>query len=63
MNWSLTHAEDIVNRTVEIVHPYAETPITAADSLLCKGLDVLESKVPAVRMPPEEVSHFSGDLI
>lgn len=64
-NWTLSTAESTVNLAVEVGKPIAtpvinrfEHQIKKVDGVLCTGLDYVESKVPAVKMPAEEVSNF-----
>lgn len=52
-----------MNKAVEVGMPIVspviqnfEKPIKTVDSVLCSGLDYVESKVPAVKLPPGEVS-------
>lgn len=62
-NWTLSTAENTAHKAVEIAKPYAtpiitqlKEPIQKVDGLLCTGLDYVEEKVPAVKLPPGEVS-------
>lgn len=57
-----TLAENTVNKVVEVGKPIAtpmvrnlEGPIKKVDGVLCTGLDYVETKVPAVKLPPAEV--------
>ncbi|KAF7277737.1 lipid storage droplets surface-binding protein 2-like isoform X1 [Rhynchophorus ferrugineus] len=61
-NWTLQTAEDTVNKAVTVGKPYAtpviknlEGPIKKVDDVLCTGLDYVEAKVPAVKLPPKEL--------
>ncbi|CAH1159367.1 unnamed protein product [Phaedon cochleariae] len=61
-NWTLTTAESTVNMAVEVGKPIAtpviknlEGPIKKVDTVLCSGLDYVESKMPAVKLPPSEL--------
>jgi len=61
-NWTVTTAENTVYKAVEVGKPYAapvvqslEGPIKKVDSLICSGLDYVEAKVPAVKLPPGEM--------
>lgn len=63
-NWTLTTAENAVHKVVETGKPYAapvvkrlDGPIKTVDGYICTGLDYVESKVPAVKLPPGEVRH------
>ncbi|XP_066154078.1 lipid storage droplets surface-binding protein 1-like isoform X2 [Euwallacea fornicatus] len=61
-NWTLQTAEDTAFKAVDIAKPYAtpviknlEGPIKKVDGALCSGLDYVENKVPAVKLPPKEL--------
>lgn len=61
-HWTCTTAETVVNKAVEVGKPIAtpivqslEGPIKKVDDILCSGLDYVETKVPAVKLPPTEV--------
>ncbi|KAJ8929507.1 hypothetical protein NQ314_017800 [Rhamnusium bicolor] len=61
-NWTLSTAENTVNKAVEVGKPIAtpvirnlEGPIKKVDDVLCSGLDYVESKIPAVKLPPGEI--------
>lgn len=61
-NWTFQTAEDTVHKAVDIGKPIVapvvhrlEHPIKKVDGYLCTGLDYVESKVPAVKLPPGEV--------
>lgn len=61
--WTCSTAENVVNKAVEVGKPIAypivqslETPIKKVDIVLCSGLDYVETKLPAVKLPPGEVS-------
>ncbi|KAK9702602.1 Perilipin family [Popillia japonica] len=73
-NWTLSTAENTAHKAVEIAKPYAtpiitqlKEPIQKVDGLLCTGLDYVEEKVPAVKLPPGELflQMYSGakDLV
>ncbi|RZC42522.1 Perilipin domain containing protein [Asbolus verrucosus] len=60
--WTCSTAENVVNKAVEVGKPIAvpivqglEGPIKKVDDVLCTGLDYVESKVPAVKLPPGEI--------
>lgn len=63
--WTCSTAENVVHKAVEVGKPIVqnlEGPIKKVDGVLCTGLDYVETKVPAVKLPPGEVSrtsHFS----
>ncbi|KAK3930864.1 Lipid storage droplets surface-binding protein 1 [Frankliniella fusca] len=51
-------AQTAVNKAVEVGRPVAarlQGPIQRVDSALCTGIDYVESKVPAVKLPPKEM--------
>lgn len=61
-NWTLSTTENAVHKAVEIGKPYVapvvshlKEPIQKADGLLCTGLDYIEEKLPAVKLPPGEM--------
>lgn len=69
-NWTLQTAEDTVNKAVEVGKPYAtpviknlEGPIKKVDDVLCSGLDYVETKVPAVKLPPKEIYTNTKDYV
>lgn len=59
--WTCSTAESAVTKAVEVGKPIVqglEGPIKKVDGVLCSGLDYVESKVPAVKLPPGEVSFY-----
>jgi hypothetical protein len=53
--------EDTTKSAIETFQPVVdmlEGPINAADTLCCKGLDMLEEAFPAVHNEPHEVKSF-----
>lgn len=59
MNWSLDTAEQslaIATATAKPAFFVLNGPITTIDQLLCKGIDIVEERVPAVHLPPYVVS-------
>lgn len=51
-------AQVAVHKAVEVGRPVAarlQGPIQRVDSALCTGIDYVESKVPAVKLPPKEM--------
>ncbi|KAF7277736.1 lipid storage droplets surface-binding protein 2-like isoform X2 [Rhynchophorus ferrugineus] len=69
-NWTLQTAEDTVNKAVTVGKPYAtpviknlEGPIKKVDDVLCTGLDYVEAKVPAVKLPPKEIYTSTKDYV
>ena len=50
--------QSVVTRAVDMGRPVAarlQGPIQRVDSALCTGIDYVESKVPAVKLPPKEM--------
>ncbi|CAG9762997.1 unnamed protein product [Ceutorhynchus assimilis] len=69
-NWTLQTAEDTANKAVGMAMPYAtpvmkklEDPIKKVDDVLCSGLDYVETKVPAVKMPPKEIYNSTKQYV
>lgn len=63
INYALQTAESTVQTAVEKITPLAqpvvshlEGPIKKVDSVLCTGLDYVETKVPCVKLPPGQVT-------
>ncbi|XP_019870704.1 lipid storage droplets surface-binding protein 1 isoform X2 [Aethina tumida] len=61
-NWTLSTAESTVQKAVEVSKPITdpvlstlEGSIKKVDGVLCSGLDYVEEKVPAVKLPPGEI--------
>ena len=55
MNWSLGTAEQSLAIATASAKPAIHVlngPITTIDHLLCKGIDIVEQRVPAVHLPP-----------
>ncbi|GAB1862272.1 Lipid storage droplets surface-binding protein 1 [Camponotus japonicus] len=55
MNWSLDTAEQSFAIATTTARPAIfafNGPITSIDQLLCKGIDIVEQRVPAVHLPP-----------
>ncbi|XP_078051310.1 uncharacterized protein LOC144477460, partial [Augochlora pura] len=58
INWSLDTAEQSLVVAKDIATPAINVfsgPIKAVDDLLCKGIDVVEEKVPGVHLPPRQM--------
>ncbi|KAK4886662.1 hypothetical protein RN001_002933 [Aquatica leii] len=65
-NWTLTTAETTAHKAVEISKPILsqfEGPIKKVDEMLCTGLDYVEEKVPAVKLPPGEMYTTTKDYV
>lgn len=41
-------------------YPLLELPIGVVDSIVCKTLDEVEQRVPAINYPPEQVIHYNS---
>jgi perilipin-2 len=57
-NWSLKKAESTASKVANVTAPVLiklQGPIGTLDGVLCVGLDYVENKVPAVKLPPNEV--------
>jgi len=57
-NWTLSTAEAAVLKAIEQAAPIAkklEQPIHAVDQTLCKGIEIVEEKLPLVKEPPSHV--------
>lgn len=55
VNWSLNNAEQslaIATASAKPVIYVLNGPITTIDQLLCKGIDIVEQRVPVVHLPP-----------
>lgn len=62
MNWSLDAAEQSLALAAASAKPAIYTfngPIMTIDQLLCKGIDIVEHRVPAVHIPPQQVIELS----
>ncbi|CAH1408359.1 unnamed protein product [Nezara viridula] len=58
LEWTLQSAEGAFMTALEVVAPVAnklQQPIQVVDDTLCKGLDVLQEKVPIVKEPPAQI--------
>ncbi|KAK2588157.1 hypothetical protein KPH14_004207 [Odynerus spinipes] len=58
MGWSLDAAEQSLALAAASAKPAIFTlngPITTIDQLLCKGIDIVEQRVPAVHIPPQQM--------
>lgn len=59
MSWSLCTAEQSLAIATASAKPAISVlngPIMTIDQLLCKGIDIVEQRVPAVHLPPHLVS-------
>ncbi|XP_015187603.1 PREDICTED: uncharacterized protein LOC107072304 [Polistes dominula] len=66
MNWSLDAAETSLALAAASAKPAICTfngPITTIDQLLCKGIDIVEQRVPAVHIPPQHMYWYTRDYV
>nr|CAD7264391.1 unnamed protein product [Timema shepardi] len=62
LNWTLSTAEATMQKAIEQATPIAapiakkfESPIHYVDQTLCKGINLVEEKVPLVKEPPQQI--------
>ncbi|XP_067011089.2 lipid storage droplets surface-binding protein 2 [Anabrus simplex] len=62
INWTLSTAESTMQKAMDQATPYAapiakrlETPINIMDQTFCKGLTMVENKLPIVKEPPQQI--------
>ncbi|XP_018400671.1 PREDICTED: lipid storage droplets surface-binding protein 1 isoform X2 [Cyphomyrmex costatus] len=66
MNWSLDTAEQSLAIATAKARPAIVAlngPITTIDQLLCKGIDIVEQRVPAVSLPPHVMYLNTKDYV
>ncbi|KYN28235.1 Lipid storage droplets surface-binding protein 1 [Trachymyrmex cornetzi] len=66
MNWSLDTAEQSLSIATATARPAIVAlngPITTIDQLLCKGIDIVEQRVPAVQLPPHVMYLNTRDYV
>ncbi|KAI4503469.1 hypothetical protein M0802_001691 [Mischocyttarus mexicanus] len=66
MNWSLDAAETSLALAAASAKPAIFTfngPITTIDQLLCKGIDIVEQRVPAVHIPPQHMYWYTREYV
>ncbi|XP_043499172.1 lipid storage droplets surface-binding protein 1-like isoform X1 [Polistes fuscatus] len=66
MNWSLDAAETSLSLAAASAKPAIFTfngPITTIDQLLCKGIDIVEQRVPAVHIPPQHMYWYTREYV
>nr|CAD7432372.1 unnamed protein product [Timema monikensis] len=68
LNWTLSTAEATMQKAIEQAAPIAapiakkfESPIHYVDQTLCKGINLVEEKVPIVKEPPQQPSNLCVD--
>ncbi|XP_039278304.1 lipid storage droplets surface-binding protein 1 isoform X4 [Nilaparvata lugens] len=66
VSWGLTSAEAGVLLALEITLPAVsllESPIHTVDDLLCRSLDIVEERVPAIHYPPQVIYTRTKDYV
>ncbi|XP_069680836.1 lipid storage droplets surface-binding protein 2-like isoform X2 [Periplaneta americana] len=66
LNWTLSTAESAMLKAVEQAAPIAkklEEPIHAVDQTLCKGIAIVEEKLPFVKEPPSHIYETAKTLV
>ncbi|RZF35042.1 hypothetical protein LSTR_LSTR009634 [Laodelphax striatellus] len=66
VSWGLTSAEAGVLLALEITLPAVsllESPIHTVDDLLCRSLDIVEERVPAIHYPPKVIYTRTKDYV
>ncbi|PNF35291.1 Lipid storage droplets surface-binding protein 1 [Cryptotermes secundus] len=66
VSWGLNTAEASLQVALETTLPAVtvlERPITLLDSLLCRGLDVVEGRVPLVTLPPGQIYENTKEYV
>lgn len=64
--WTCSTAENAVHMAVEVSKPIVqglEGPIKKVDGVLCSGLDYVEDKIPAVKLPAGEMYNSTKDYV
>ncbi|XP_014273197.1 lipid storage droplets surface-binding protein 1 [Halyomorpha halys] len=58
MQWGFGTVEDVTNFAIDTSFnalPMLELPLTVMDNIVCKGLDTVQQRVPAINYPPEKI--------
>ncbi|KAF6204229.1 hypothetical protein GE061_002569 [Apolygus lucorum] len=63
VTWSLDTVEGRLTSMVVKSFPLLELPIGVVDSLVCKTLDEVEQRVPAINYPPEQLMTITKDMV
>ncbi|XP_075217138.1 lipid storage droplet-1 isoform X3 [Lycorma delicatula] len=64
--WSLNSAEAGFMLAIEITLPavsYLEAPLHTVDNIICRSLDIVEERVPAINYPPKVIYHKTKDYV
>uniref|UniRef100_A0A023F7G9 Putative lipid storage droplet-1 n=1 Tax=Triatoma infestans TaxID=30076 RepID=A0A023F7G9_TRIIF len=66
VQWSLGTVEGSIQRVIDtslIAVPIIEMPLTIVDTIVCKSLDTIEQRIPAINYPPEVLLNKTKDLV
>ncbi|XP_046391943.1 lipid storage droplets surface-binding protein 2-like isoform X2 [Ischnura elegans] len=63
VSWTLNHAEVVSTAALVPVASRLETPLHAVDNILCKGIDIVEEKVPVIKMPPRQILDSTREYV
>ncbi|CAH1390897.1 unnamed protein product [Nezara viridula] len=66
VNSVLTTAENTVRNAAQSAQPVTsklEGPIKKVDSVLCSGIDFVEEKIPAIKLPPGELAQKTKEAL
>lgn len=58
MQWGFGTVEDVTSYAIDTslsALPMLELPLTVMDNIVCKGLDTVQQRVPAINYPPEKI--------
>ncbi|PSN52619.1 Lipid storage droplets surface-binding protein 2 [Blattella germanica] len=64
--WTLSAAESAVLKAAEQAYPIAkklEQPIHAVDQTVCKGIEIVEEKMPLIKEPPSHVYEAAKEFV
>ncbi|XP_047113984.1 lipid storage droplets surface-binding protein 2 [Schistocerca piceifrons] len=66
INWTLSTAEATVNKAMEHAAPLAkklEQPIQMVDGTLCKGLSLVEERLPIIKEQPQQIYETTKNYV
>uniref|UniRef100_A0A224XNT9 Putative lipid storage droplet-1 n=1 Tax=Panstrongylus lignarius TaxID=156445 RepID=A0A224XNT9_9HEMI len=66
VQWSLGTVEGSIQRVIDtslIAVPLIEMPLTIVDTIVCKSLDSIELRIPAINYPPVVLLNKTKDLV
>ncbi|KAK9507532.1 hypothetical protein O3M35_007368 [Rhynocoris fuscipes] len=64
--WGFVTVEGGIQTAIDktlIAAPIIEMPLNIVDSLMCKSLDTIEHRVPAINYPPEQLLNMTKQLV